>query len=47
MPAVLGEEQIGPFLSGALDEFGPSSVTLEFKETGNFLKRDPKQGDLF
>lgn len=47
MPAVLADEQIGPFLSGALEEFGPSSVTLEFQETRNFLKDTPAQGDLF
>lgn len=47
MPAVLGKEQIGPFLSGELEAFGPSLVTLEFKETRNFLKEKPPEGDLF
>jgi putative SOS response-associated peptidase YedK len=44
MPAVLAESQISPFLSGELNEFGPSSFLLQFNETENFLKRKPDQG---
>lgn len=47
MPAVLAPEQIGPYLAGDLKEFGPSAVGLEFRETANFLKKPPDQGELF
>ncbi len=47
MPAVLAETQVVPFLNGELNEFGPSSVLLQFNETANFLKRKPDQGELF
>ncbi len=47
MPAVLSDSQIGPFLNGELNEFGPSSVLLQFNETENFLKRKPGKGELF
>ncbi len=38
MPAVLDDGQIGPYLEGTLDGFGPSSVGLEYREAANFLK---------
>lgn len=41
MPAVLGEEQIDPYLDGDLHEFGPSSVPLQHAAAANFLKPDP------
>lgn len=41
MPAVLANCQITPFLQGELNEFGPSTVALEFEEASNFLKRSP------
>lgn len=52
MPVVLGYEQIGPYLDGALNEFGPSGVALMYAETENFLKKKkdpepPAQPDLF
>ena len=47
MPAVLALDQISPYLAGDLSEFGPSSVSLEFEEAANFLKRKPNQGELF
>jgi len=54
MPAVLGDAQIPLFLEGELNEFGPSAVTLEFKQADNFLKTNtdrkkapPAQGELF
>lgn len=47
MPAVLAEEQVMPYLTGELHEFGPSRVPLDFVETANFLKKDANQGDLF
>ena len=47
MPAVLADPQIAPYFAGELNEFGPSSVLLEFREGENFLKRKPDQGELF
>ena len=54
MPAVLSGAQIPSFLSGELNEFGPSSVDLQFSEGSNFLKPNasgkrtpPAQGELF
>jgi putative SOS response-associated peptidase YedK len=50
MPAVLLPGQIGPFLAGELNEFGPSGVGLVFAEAENFLKKGkeaPPQGELF
>lgn len=47
MPALLSESGIEPFLSGSLDDFGPSGVPLKFSTTDNFLRRDPGQGELF
>jgi hypothetical protein len=47
MPALLAAEQIGPYLTGELHEFGPSAVELEFQEAANFLKPPPAQGELF
>lgn len=53
MPAVLAETQFQRFLSGELNEFGPSSVALSFAAAENFLgqkKNDeppPAQGELF
>ena len=41
MPAVLADEQLRPFLDGELNEFGPSSVLLQFSQAENFLKRKP------
>ncbi|MBK1884400.1 SOS response-associated peptidase family protein [Luteolibacter pohnpeiensis] len=48
MPAVLADSQIEPYLEMELNEFGPSSVELEFSEAANFLKpggTKPKPGD--
>lgn len=45
MPAVLAGEQLRPFMNFELNEFGPSTVPLVWKETGNFLtkkKGEPK-----
>lgn len=39
MPAVLVPENIGPFLSGQLNAFGPSQAPLAFAEAANFLKK--------
>jgi len=52
MPAVLTNAQLRPYLDGELNEFGPSAVPLEWKETANFLKKTsgetkPEQGELF
>lgn len=54
MPAVLSDTQIEPYLQGELNEFGPSTVALEYEEAANFLKTGPagkkpppRQGDLF
>jgi putative SOS response-associated peptidase YedK len=53
MPAVLGEGQMIPYLTGELNNFGPSAVTLQFQEAANFLRPgkapDPPsaQGELF
>lgn len=52
MPAVLGDEQISPFLDGDLNVFGPSGVELQYREATNFLKsakakEPPPQGELF
>lgn len=44
IPAVLAPEQIGPFLAGEMDKFGPYKVDLEFKETASFLNKPPDQG---
>jgi hypothetical protein len=41
---VLAESQFTPCLTGELNEFGSSSVLLEFSESENFLKRKPDQG---
>lgn len=54
MPAVLDDAQIPPFLKGELNQFGPTSVTLDYREAANFLKTraaernvPPTQGELF
>lgn len=52
MPAVLGDEQIRPYLDGDLREFGPSRVPLVYEEGENFLRKKkksepPRQGELF
>lgn len=53
MPAVLGDEQMIPYLTGGLSTFGPSAVSLQYQEAANFLKSDkgskppPAQGELF
>ncbi len=54
MPAVLDSSQVLPFLSRELNEFGPSSVILNFEQAANFLKpgsaptkSPPAQGELF
>lgn len=49
MPAVLKEEQVGPYLDGELHSFGPSAVALVGVEAPNFLKPEPleDQGFLF
>jgi putative SOS response-associated peptidase YedK len=47
MPAVLVPEQIGPFIDGDLQEFGPSAAALVWSEGVNFLKKDKDQGELF
>jgi putative SOS response-associated peptidase YedK len=53
MPAVLSDDQMAPYLSGELSNFGPSAVVLQYEEAANFLKSGsgPKppsaQGELF
>lgn len=54
MPCVLSDAQIPQFLEGELNQFGPSSVVLEFHEAANFLKSKatdekapPDQAELF
>lgn len=59
MPAVVAEDQLGPYLAGELNEFGPSRVPLDWAATENFLTRKkpnaasgpkgkpPIQGELF
>ncbi|MEO5716534.1 MAG: SOS response-associated peptidase family protein [Luteolibacter sp.] len=55
MPAVLTDSQIGAYLSGELQEFGPSAVPLIYREAENYLKKKgseappvpPTQGELF
>lgn len=49
MPAVLSDEQVGPYLDGDLNSFGPSTVALLGLEAPNFLKTDKPedQGFLF
>lgn len=48
MPAVLVPDQFEPFLSGDLQEFGPSTSSLRFSEAENFLQRKkPEQGEMF
>jgi len=39
MPAVLHEDRIDTYLTGELNEFGPSSVMLQYQEAANFLKK--------
>lgn len=55
MPAVLSDEQIAPFVEGDLNAFGPSAVSLVYREAENFLKSrkatkpppPPDQDELF
>jgi putative SOS response-associated peptidase YedK len=53
MPAVLGDDQMIPYLKGELSAFGPSGVSLQYQEAANFLKSGktpkppPAQGELF
>lgn len=39
MPAVLIPENIDPFLSGTLSQFGPTQALLSYVEAENFLKK--------
>lgn len=40
MPAVLADEQLRPYLAGTLNEFGPSTVSLDWREAENFIKKE-------
>lgn len=40
MPAVLGDDQMVPYLAGELSTFGPSAVALQYREAANFFKSD-------
>jgi len=51
MPAVLSPDQLAPFMTGGLQEFGPSRNSILYSQAENFLKKRTKsasdQQDLF